>query len=111
MLLLLCACLQATFTSWHEELVAAVLSIPGSRRADTHAATWCKRFLLPADKVGQLEGLLKELKVRCWGWTQSVKCSRCWKAFCAHAVFLSGWGPEQGQGMHWRIGCRTGASR
>jgi hypothetical protein len=42
-----------------------VLSIPGSRRADTHAAAWCKRFLLPADKVAQLEALLKELKVRC----------------------------------------------
>jgi hypothetical protein len=55
--------LQASFTSWHEELVAACLSIPGARRADAHSAAWCKRFLLPADKVAQLEGLLKELKV------------------------------------------------
>ncbi|WIA22000.1 hypothetical protein OEZ85_004354 [Tetradesmus obliquus] len=52
--------LEVVFTGWHEEIVAACLSIPGARRAD--AASWCKRFLLPADKVVQLEGLLKELK-------------------------------------------------
>ncbi|KAF6256809.1 P-loop containing nucleoside triphosphate hydrolase protein [Scenedesmus sp. NREL 46B-D3] len=52
---------EASFTSWHEQLVTACLSIPGARRADSHGAAWCKRFLLPADKVPQLERLLKEL--------------------------------------------------
>jgi hypothetical protein len=70
-----CCCCQASFTSWHEELVAAVLSIPGARRADSHSAAWCKRFLLPADKVQQLEGLLKDLKVWPKAWMRTPSLS------------------------------------